>query len=104
MSNGLIAFFKKCEELDLPMDICAYAYMEAHNINNTDFTPEKFYEFFEGIYKEDTIFNFLKKLVGNSLLLSFDIDNNTELNSKSILSLNVIYNKRLNPIFNVEKY
>ncbi|MDH2998063.1 hypothetical protein A1D22_09255 [Pasteurellaceae bacterium LFhippo2] len=90
MTNKLVAFFKKCEELNLPMDICAYAYME---LRSSSVTPDRFYQFFDNVYSQDTIFEYLQKMVDNHLLLYFD--DSFGFDDTSFLTLNVAYDQRI---------
>ncbi|HDR1236508.1 hypothetical protein CBE90_04670 [Pasteurella multocida] len=92
MSNKLVAFFRKCKELNLPVDLCAFAYME---LRNNSYTAEVFYSFFKDIYSEDEIFDYLKLMIENNLLIAFD-DDNLGFDDTCFLALNIAYDPNIN--------
>ncbi|NBI13695.1 hypothetical protein GVX81_08770 [[Haemophilus] felis] len=86
------AFLKKAVSLNLPFDFCQTVYSF---LLSSFITPEGFYQVFSNVYSNDTVFEYLEKMVKNDLLIIDEQDTELGFDDTSFLTLHSEYDPNL---------
>lgn len=86
------AFLKEAVSLNLPFDFCQTVYSF---LLSSFITPEGFYQVFSNVYSNDTVFEYLEKMVKNDLLIIDEQDTELGFDDTSFLTLHSKYDPNL---------
>ncbi|WP_249962144.1 hypothetical protein [Histophilus somni] len=86
------AFLKEAVSLNLPFDFCQTVYSF---LLSSFITPEGFYKVFSNVYSNDTVFEYLEKMVKNDLLIIDEQDTELGFDDTSFLTLHSKYDPNL---------